>query len=83
MLDVSEREEGVVPLHLPCSDLELVPRCDPSTYGLTCTFIASYYSTRLSWAHISVINSRLVVLVITLLEVIEKEEGVVAYPLGL
>ena len=38
MLEVSEKEEGVMTLHLPigplktCSGLELVPRCDPSTY---------------------------------------------------
>ena len=38
MLEVSEREEGVVALHLhigslkPRSGLEPVPRCKPSTY---------------------------------------------------
>ena len=38
LLEVSEREEGVVTLHLAiqplktCSGLELVPRCEPSTY---------------------------------------------------
>ena len=38
MLDVSEREEGVVAIHLhigplkTCSGLEPVLRCEPSTY---------------------------------------------------
>ena len=38
MLEVSDREEGVVALHLPTgplktrSELEPVPRCEPSTY---------------------------------------------------
>ena len=38
VLDVSEKEEGVVALHLPigssktCCGLESVPRCEPSTY---------------------------------------------------
>ena len=38
MLEVSEREEGVVTLHVPigplktCSGLEPEPKCEPSTY---------------------------------------------------
>ena len=38
MLEVSEKEEGVMALHLPIgllktrSGLEPVPRCEPSTY---------------------------------------------------
>ena len=52
---------------------------------LTCTFGASCYSTRLSWAHTPVISwAAYLVLVVTLLEVSEREEGVVAVhlPIG-
>ena len=47
---------------------------------LTCTFRTSCYSTRLSWAHIPVINWIVCLgqMVVTLLEVREKEKGVVA-----
>ena len=47
---------------------------------LTCTLRTSCYSTRLSWAHIPVINWIVCLgqMVVTLLEVREKEKGVVA-----
>ena len=53
-----------------------------------CTFRASCYSTRLSWAHTLQLSAGLCVLdcklVVTLLEVNEREEGVVALhlPIG-
>ena len=50
---------------------------------LICTFRASCYSTRLSWAHTQIINC-LLLLVLTLLEVSEREDGIVALhlPIG-
>ena len=47
---------------------------------LTCTFRTSRYSTHLSWAHTPVINW--VVCLGNLLEVSEKEEGVVPLKTG-
>ena len=53
---------------------------------LTCTFRTSYYSTRMSWAHTPVINWVVCLgqKVVTLLEVSEREDGVVAVhlPIG-
>ena len=75
VIDHSHNERGNQPLLFPLTLL-----------GLTCTFRASCCSTRLSWAHTPAINwvICLAQLVVTLLQVSEREEGAVALhlPIG-